>query len=93
MEIANAEMSRPPDQHSAAARAARRGPARSSQPPNRAADAPRSTIARVNVQPRSLWRQLQVVVTAAVHSDIRAHSAGGVPPIAASSGFQNTENP
>jgi len=57
-----AEISRPPHQHTAATTAALRGPTRSSQPPHSAADEPRKTKKRVNIQPRSLIFQSQLVV-------------------------------
>src|SRR6476659_1195290 len=50
--IPNAEISRPPHQHTAATTPALRGPARSSQPPQRAALDPRNTKNTVYIQPR-----------------------------------------
>ena len=53
---------KPPDQHSAATTPALRGPARSSQPPQMAAETPSSTKNSVNIQPMLATRQSQVVV-------------------------------
>eukprot|EP01041_Mallomonas_annulata_P025264 gene25265-biopygen18105 len=52
----------PPHQQTALTRPALRGPARSSQPPQIAADAPRNTKKRVYIQPSVATRQSQVVV-------------------------------
>ncbi len=82
-----------------------RGPARSSQPPQMAADTPSSTKKNVYIQPRSNWLQLQSVanralaVPAAFSENVVAPAeqmGSGLPsaPIStASSGFQNTEKP
>ena len=87
-------MSNPPDQQNAATTPALRGPARSSQPPHSAAEAPSKTKNRVNIQPRSATFQSQVVVNSAV---IRPESAGQATafetPTAWLNGSQNTENP
>ena len=60
-----AEISRPPHQHSAETKPALRGPARSSQPPQIAAETPSSTKKNVYIQPRSNWLQLQSVAMSA----------------------------
>ena len=52
----------PPHQHTALTRPALRGPARSSHPPQMAADAPRNTKKSVYIQPSVATRQSQVVV-------------------------------
>src|SRR4029079_11868240 len=100
-----AAISRPPHQHRAETRPALRGPTRSSQCPQVAADTPSSTKKNVYIQPRSNWLQLQSVAVRAcsVPIDFSAkvtapceHSGSGLPSApssAACSGFQNTEKP
>src|SRR6185437_7675568 len=56
---------RPPPQHSAATTPALRGPTRSSQPPQIAAETPSSTKNNVNIQPKSNWVQSQLVANKA----------------------------
>src|SRR5665647_1238260 len=56
-----AEINRPPHQHSVETKPALRGPARSIQPPQMAAEMPSSTKKKVYIQPRSNWLQLQSV--------------------------------
>ncbi len=57
---------RPPHQQSAATTPALRGPTRSSQPPQMAAEVPSSTKNSVYIQPRSNWVQSQLVVNSAL---------------------------
>src|SRR5580692_8099590 len=61
---------RPPHQHSAATTPALRGPARSSQPPQSAADDPSTTKNNVYIQPRLATRQSHVVVNNSATSDM-----------------------
>ncbi len=86
-------MMRPPPQHSAATTPALRGPTRSSQPPQIAAETPSSTKNSVNIQPMLATRQSQVVVNSSCHSDMSAQALLWVMPIARDSGSQNTEKP
>src|SRR5262245_41389086 len=98
-------MSSPPHQHRAETRPALRGPTRSSQPPQIAAETPSSTKKNVYIQPRSNWLQLQLAANRAcsVPADFSPnvtapaeHSGMGLPSApsrAPCSGFQNTENP
>src|ERR1700759_409333 len=88
-----APMMRPPHQHSAATTPALRGPARSSQPPQSAADEPSTTKNRVYIQPRSLIFQSQVVVTSAAKIDWSGQASDLVMPMARDSGSQNTLKP
>jgi hypothetical protein len=89
-----APSSRPPDQQTAAATPALRGPARSSQPPHSAAATPRKKMNRVNTQLRSATSQSQLVVNRAVKMDDPAGQASGLlPPISCDSGSQNTLKP
>jgi hypothetical protein len=53
-----------------------RGPARSSQPPNRAAERPSTTMPMENTVTRSLTRQSQVVVNRAVITPMSGQAAG-----------------
>src|SRR5215216_3905031 len=69
----------PPDQQKAATTPAFRGPTRSSQAPKSAAEEPRKTKKRVNIQPRVLIFQ--------------SPGAGWVMPIARLNGSQNTLKP
>src|SRR5581483_10068785 len=93
MLIANAEIASPPPQHNAATTPALRGPARSSQPPQMAAETPSTTKNSVNIQPRLATLQSQVVVNSSPHSEISGHDFEAVNPIARDSGSQNTEKP
>src|SRR5690242_4416594 len=88
-----AEITRPPHQHTAAATPALRGPARSSQPPNTAADEPRNTKNSVYITVTSLTRQSQLVVVSASISDMSLHTTDLEMPRARDSGSQNTLNP
>ena len=69
---------RPPHQQSAATTPALRGPTRSSQPPQMAAEVPSSTKNSVYIQPRSNWVQSQLVVNSAlpVMSELAAEGGG-----------------
>src|ERR1700743_1485014 len=58
-------MTKPPHQHSAATKAALRGPSRSSQPPQIAAADPSTTKKSVNIQPTSNCVQSQSVAKSA----------------------------
>src|SRR5450432_2479165 len=98
----NAPISRPPPQHSAATAPALRGPTRSSQPPQIAAETPSSTKNSVNIQPRSATFQSQFVTNNRLASPTRApqkpsasagQSIGLVMPMARDSGSQNTLKP
>ena len=89
----NAAIMRPPPQHSAATTPALRGPARSSQPPQIAAETPSNTKNKVNIQPRLATRQSHVVVNSSCHNDMSGQAFGAVNPIARDSGSQNTEKP
>src|SRR5581483_2679321 len=89
----NAATIRPPPQHNAATKPALRGPTRSSQPPQIAAETPSSTKNNVNIQPRLATFQSQVVVNSSCHKDISGQAFGAVRPIARDSGSQNTEKP
>src|SRR4051794_5681472 len=98
-------MTRPPAQQIVATTPALRGPARSSHPPQIAAETPSSTKKKVNIQPRSNWLQLQsvavkaLIVPAAFSPNVVApaeHSGSGLPSAPRStpcSGFQKTEKP
>ena len=67
-----------------------RGPARSTHPPNIAADIPRN---RVYIQPRLATFQSQVMMKSSVKMDMSGHDFEAVRPIARDSGSQNTEKP
>ena len=101
----SAEIRKPPLQQKAATTPALRGPTRSSQPPQMAAEVPSNTKNRVYIQPRLNWLQLQLVaksacivsailspnvVAAAEHSGTALPSA---PKSAPCNGFQNTLKP
>ena len=72
-----------------------RGPARSSQPPNTAAERPSITMPMEKTMTRSLTRQSQAVVNKDVAMLMSGQAAGAVRPIlsARDSGSQNTDNP
>jgi len=72
---------------------ARRGPARSSQPPNAAADSPRKTIPSSKVTSRLLTRQSHVVVNSSCISDMSGHATGFEMPRACDRGSQKTLSP
>src|SRR5271170_8250246 len=99
-------MTRPPHQHRAATKPALRGPSRSNQPPQTAADAPKMTKNRVNIQPTSNWVQSQSVAKSAwpVMPTLPQKEVGSpgqaiglAAPVAAATarprGTQNTEKP
>src|SRR5476651_213145 len=89
-----APISRPPHQQSAETKPALRGPTRSSQPPQIAAAEPRITKNNVNIQPRLLTFQSQLVANSSVTSDMSAAQAFDlVTPMARDSGSQNTLKP
>src|SRR5947208_3231973 len=89
----SAPIRRPPPQHSAATTPALRGPARSSQPPQIAADTPSSTKNSVYIQPRLEIFQSQVVVNSSCASDMSGQALLAVSPTARESGSQNTLKP
>lgn len=71
-----------------------RGPTRSSQPPQIAAEEPSSTKNSVYIQPRSATFQSHAVVNSeAARPTSAAQATGLVMPIAWLSGSQNTEKP
>ena len=88
-----APRNRPPHQHNAETKPALRGPTRSSQPPQIAAEMPRNTKNSVYIQPMLATRQSQVVVNSSCTSDISGQAFGAVRPIARDSGSQNTLKP
>jgi hypothetical protein len=88
-----APRTRPPHQHNAATTPALRGPARSSQPPQSAADEPSTTKNSVYIQPRLATRQSQVVVNSSAMIDMSGHATLLLMPSARDSGSQNTLNP
>src|SRR5262249_7733551 len=88
-----APITSPPHQHSAATTPALRGPARSSQPPQTAADDPSNTKKSVYIQPRLETRQSQVVVKSSPTSVRSGHATLLSRPIARESGNQNTLKP
>src|SRR5574343_783030 len=89
-----AEMTRPPHQHSAETRPALRGPTRSSQPPQMAAEEPRKTKKRVYIQPSVEIFQSQLLANNSVSRLMSAGQATGAEmPMARESGNQNTEKP
>jgi len=85
---------RPPHQQTADTNAALRGPTRSSQPPQMAAETPSNTKKRVYIQPRLATFQLQVVVKSSVISDMPSQTSFDAGfGIACDSGNQNTLKP
>ena len=84
---------RPPPQHRAATAPALRGPARSSQPPQMAAETPSTTKNSVYIQPMLATFQSQVVVNSSWTRDMSGQAFGAVSPMARDSGSQNTEKP
>ena len=89
-----AEMTRPPHQHSAATTPALRGPARSSQPPQIAAEEPRKTKNSVYIHPSMEIFQSQVVVNTESKKPMSfGHASDSVMPSAFDKGSQNTEKP
>src|SRR5581483_6000313 len=91
--IPSAPSTSPPHHKIAAATPAFRGPARSTQPPNIAAEIPRKTKNNVYIHPMLATRQSQVVVNNSAVSDKLGHVFGAFRPIARDNGSQNTENP
>ncbi len=89
----SAPSNRPPPQHSAATTPALRGPARSSQPPQIAAETPSTTKNSVYIQPRLATFQSQVVVNNSCISEMSGQAFGAVRPTARESGSQNTLKP
>src|SRR5258705_3734775 len=89
-----AEITSPPHQHNAATTPALRGPACSTQPPQRAAEEPRNTKNKVYVPPRLKMRQSQEVVNSSVTRRMSAGQASDCRvPRAFDSGSQNTPKP
>src|SRR5580698_5370325 len=88
-----APRTRPPAQQHAATTPALRGPTRSSQPPQSAADTPSTTKNSVNIQPMLAMRQSQVVVNSSCASDMSGQALDAVIPSARDSGSQNTLQP
>src|ERR1700733_1974928 len=84
---------RPPAQQHAATAPALRGPTRSSQPPQIAAETPSRTKKSVNIQPMLAMRQSQVVVKISCKNVMSGHALGCVIPSARDNGSQNTEKP
>ena len=88
------EITSPPAQQKAAATPALRGPERSTQLPNTAADEPRKTKNKVNIQPNMEIGQSQVVVKIlAKKLMFSGQATGAAMPMALESGSQNTEKP
>src|SRR5215813_10987687 len=83
----------PPAQHTAETTPALRGPARSSQPPQIAADTPSSTKNSVYIQPMLATRQSHVVVNNSAASVISGQETEFSTPSARDSGSQNTLKP
>ena len=83
-------MIRPPPQQIAATKPALRGPARSSQPPQIAAETPNATKNSVNIHPMLATFQSQVVVNSSCTRDMSGQALGAVSPIARDNGSQNT---
>src|SRR6476646_3711364 len=89
-----AENIRPPDQQRAETRAALRGPARSSQPPQIAEAAPRKTKNRAYTMPSSVTFQSHAVVKSEPKNDMSGgHETGCWPLSALDSGSQHTLKP
>src|SRR5204863_1748458 len=88
-----APRTRPPHQQQAATTPALRGPTRSSQPPQIAAETPSRTKNNVYIQPMLATRQSQVVVNNSCASDMSGHVLLAVTPNDRDSGSQNTEKP
>ena len=89
-----AEIRNPPPQQKAATTPAFRGPACSSQRPNTAAEEPRNTKNRVNIHPRVLIFQSQVVATIRWKKlMLSGQEIGAVIPTARLSGSQKTLKP
>ena len=84
-----APSSSPPHQQIVATTPALRGPARSSQPPQRAAATPRTTKNKVYIHPRLATRQLQEVVNSSVAMSVQTGAFG----MMRDNGSQNTLKP
>ena len=90
----SADTSMPPHQQSIDTSPALRGPARSSQPPNTAADEPRKTKNRVYIQPSVDTRQSQPVANSSPRKPVPSGQAcGALIPTAFDNGSQNTLKP
>src|SRR6185369_5293360 len=90
----SAEISMPPHQHTALTTPALRGPTRSSQPPQIAAELPRSTKNIVYIQPSVEIFQSQLVMNSSCRKPTSAaHFTDSLMPSALDSGSQNTEKP
>src|SRR5687767_15520089 len=90
----SAEISMPPHQQIALTTPALRGPARSSQPPQIAAEQPRNTKNSVYIQLSVDTFQSQPVANISVQKPVPAGQATlAVMPCAVDSGSQNTEKP
>src|SRR5512136_1112329 len=76
----------PPHQHKAATTPALRGPARSSQPPQIAADPPSTTKNSVYIQPMLATRQSHVVVNSSCTIVMSGHALALLTPNARDSG-------
>ena len=85
----------PPHQHTADTTPALRGPARSSQPPQMAAEQPRNTKNSVYIQPSVATVQSHCVVNNWVKKPTSLPQAAPAPAVcsALDSGSQNTEKP
>src|SRR5882724_2752656 len=89
----SAENSIPPHQQNAATMPALRGPDRSSQPPQVAAESPSTTKNSVYIHPRSAMRQSHVVVKSALTSVRSGQATESFMPIAFDRGSQKTLKP
>src|SRR5512140_1206141 len=90
----SAEISRPPHQQIADTIPARRGPTRSSQPPQIAAEVPRNTKNSVYIQPSVEIFQSQLDANISAKKPRSwAQATDCVMPMALDSGSQNTEKP
>jgi hypothetical protein len=84
----------PPPQQSAAITPTLRGPTRSSQPPQMAAERPRKTKNSVYIQPSVEIGQSQLVVNScATKPTSGPHLMDSLMPSALDKGSQNTEKP
>src|SRR4249920_1343555 len=89
----SAEINMPPHQHTALTTPALRGPARSSQPPQIAAEQPRKTKNSVYIQPSVEIFQSQLLVNSCAQNVMSGQVTLSVMPMALDSGSQNTEKP
>ena len=84
----------PPHQHKALTTPALRGPARSNQPPHKAAELPNKTKNRVYIQPKVETFQSQVVMNSSWKKPISGpHLMASLMPSALDKGNQKTEKP